>query len=210
MGGSPRLHPAGRIQTGPDDTRVIAVYKPQTFSKHYKRMNLLKTRKGSSRDLIPLIKFIGPLLVAVFFGGAFFYEFTDVLTDISVLQPYLYFLEPMRDAIGVFDYFTPILFLALLSGSVYLASRIDANPVFLPFSIFLGLFSIYISTQFMNLWIEMAEAPMISQYTQKFPLTEAMLLHFNKFIAVAWILIVSVMYKRNRGQRGGAANPIRR
>jgi len=101
-----------------------------------------------------------------------------------------------------------LLVVGMMGGSVFLASRINASPIYLPVSIVMGLFAIVLATQFQNMSLEFAGLEVISSYTSKFPLTEAMLIHFNKLVAVAWILIVSVMYK-NRSGRGGAANPIR-
>jgi len=101
-----------------------------------------------------------------------------------------------------------VLLMGLLGGSVFLASRINASPIYLPVSIIMGLFAIVLATQFQNMSLQFAGLEAVAQYTSKFPLTEAMAIHFNKLIAVAWILIVAVMYKTN--SPGGAANPIRR
>jgi hypothetical protein len=166
------------------------------------------TRKGSTSDLFAIIKVLLPLPVALFILGTFFFKFFSHVENIQFLQPYLFFLDPFYEAVLVFDFLAPLIYLGLLGGSVFLASRINASPVYLPVSIIMGLFAIVLATQFQNMSLEFAGLDLIASYTSKFPLTEAMLIHFNKLIAVAWILIVSVMYKNNYG-RGGAANPIR-
>jgi len=168
----------------------------------------MNSRKGSTRDIFAIIKVLLPLPVALFVLGTFFFKFFAEVETISFLDPYLFFLDPFYQAVTVFDFLAPLIYLGLLGGSVFLASRINAHPIYLPVSIVMGLFAIVLATQFQNMSLEFAGLEVISSYTSKFPFTEAMLIHFNKLIAVAWILIVSVMYK-NRSRRGGAANPIR-
>jgi hypothetical protein len=149
-----------------------------------------------------------PLPVGIFILGTFFFKFMGRVENIAYLQPYLFILQPLKEAVLVFDFLAPLIYLALLGGSIFLASRINASPVFLPISIIMGLFAIVLATQFQNMSLEFAGMQVISSFTARWPLTEALLVHFNKLVAISWILIVSVMYKNSRG-RGGAANPIR-
>jgi len=168
----------------------------------------MNTRKGSTRDIFAIIKVVLPLPVAIFILGTFFFKIMGHVEGIQYLQPYLFILQPLKEAVLVFDFLAPLIYLALLGGSIFLASRVNTSPVFLPISIIMGLFAIVLATQFQNLSLEFAGHSLISGFTARWPLTEAILVHFNKLIAMAWILIVSVLYKNNRG-RGGAANPIR-
>lgn len=169
----------------------------------------MRTRKGSTQDIFAIIKVVLPIPVALFVFGTLFFRLMGRVENIGYLQPYLFLLDPLYEAVLVFDFLAPLIYLALLGGSLFLASRINTSPVFLPISIIMGLFAIVMGTQFQNLSLEFAGIEMISSFTARWPLTEALLIHFNKLVAMSWILIVSVMYKNSSSVRGGAANPIR-
>jgi len=164
----------------------------------------MRARHGSLQDLVTLMKVIGPIILVVFIGGTFFFEVQDVLSGISVLSGQMHIFNNIEAVITAFDMAALFVMLTLMVSSLYLASRIGAHPVFLPFSIIFGIFAIYISAQLSNIWIKMAQTQPIAQYTSHFPLSEQLIIHFPKLLGVAWILLVVVMYKSDpqRVRRG--------
>lgn len=159
-------------------------------------------KKGSTRDLIALFRIGGPLIIILFIGGALYFEVGDALGRVDVLKPYMNYYNNVGSAITVLDVAPIFIILSLIATSLFLASRVGANPIFLPFSLIFGIFAIYMSAQVSNILVEMAEAPIIIQYTGRFPLSEQMLLHLEKIVTVMWIILLSIMYKSDSGSRG--------
>lgn len=156
------------------------------------------------KDMWVIAYTVPAAIFVVFLGFIVNSKIITELEAVSALQPALQYLGPVETALGVFDFFVPALFIGFTVSSVYLASRVPNNLVYLPFSLIFGVMSIYLVGAVSQWWIGFMQNSVIAPYTTDLPLTTALGLNFQYIYAAVWLVLIVVMYKR--GQRDTAGS----
>lgn len=121
---------------------------------------------------------------------------SEILMDIPI------FVEAI-ESIAIFDYVALSVVVASTLASTYLASRINANPLFLPISgLFLGL-AVLISYMLTRIPQEMAEHMVVAEIFESAGLTAIVLSNLHIFVLVSGLIGMVATYALTGGRRAG-------
>lgn len=161
-------------------------------------------RTGSTRDMQLILLLVPATIIIVVTGVYFNLRLISELESIQMLQPVLHYIAPLEQTLLMFDYVPLAFMLGLTLTSLYLASQIGAHPLYLPVSIIMGLFSVYMAGALSNVWMAFLSHPTIQPVTTKLPVTTQLAVHFTEIYAAIWVLLLAIQYKRGRRTRSGS------
>ena len=142
-----------------------------------------------------MVFYTGMVLFAMFTLG-------HVLSQSDVLMGMDPFVAAI-DALMLFDYASIGVVVASTVASVFLASRIEANPVFLPISmVFLGV-ATFVAYALTVVPDEMAEHTVVAEVFGDMVLTSIVLSNLHVFVFVAGLMGMVATYALSGNRRGG-------
>jgi len=158
-------------------------------------------RKGSIRDVFLFITVLPVVIIMLYFGFFMFNKVFSTLQGINLLQPFVdQYFGQLQSAILLFDYLPLLLLIGMMASSVYFASRIPANPIYMGMSILVGLFAVFISGMMNDFLVQMVQVQPIAQVSGMLQISTFLLAHLPEILAVIVVLINAVMYKSSSGK----------
>ena len=152
---------------------------------------------------IGFMAFKAGMILFAMFTLAFVLSQADPLMEMEAFQEAV-------DALMIFDYAAPGVVVASTIASVFLASRIDANPLFLPISaVFLGL-AVVVSYFLTMVPAEMADHMVVAEVFDMMGLTSIVFMNLHVFVLVAGLIgMVATYALTGSGRGGGRRAPLR-
>lgn len=161
-------------------------------------------RKGSIKDIFIFIIMIPVVVITLYFGFFMFNKIFSVLLEMDVLSPFVsQYFDKLQTAMMFFDFLPLLLLIGMTASSLYFASKIPANPIYMGLSILIGLFAVFLSGMMNEMWIQVIQIEPITQVSGMLTISTTLLSHLPKIIAVLVIAINAVMYKSSSGKAVG-------
>lgn len=125
-----------------------------------------------------------------------------VLMQSSRLMEMEAFAEGIQ-ALSLFDYAAPAVLVGTFSASMYLSARVQAKPVFLPFSFLFLIVATLVGYIFSVIPAEMAQQTVVGEVIASLGLTNLLLGNLHMVILVTGLVGMITLYGLQTGDRGG-------
>lgn len=158
-------------------------------------------KKGSIMDIFFIVLIVAALAITSVLAFVLLTKFNAQMQVTPGIS------QPSKDILSAaqakfpktFDGVFAIVLVFSIITTLFLASLVDVNPIFLPVSVVIFIFIVILCSAIGNTYYDLASNPELATYAQQFVIIPFVMNHLVEVMLVFGFAVAVVMYAKSRG-----------